>query len=122
MDITKKITFILSLLFPLLLQADINLYTTANRTADADTTTAVCASSIKVTTLSITCLNTNTEGCVVGDTNVDHGTLVGIYLSAGGTVTIDGDLMNDFKSTIDCSTVYFEVGVNSEGISVSYLR
>lgn len=113
---------ILFALFALSCQAR-TVTTPANRTANADTTTAVCPASLAVPTLFVTCLNSNTEGCVVGGSGIAHATLTGIYLSPGASVEINGEISKgSSRKNIDCNLVFFEVGVNSEGISYTYSK
>jgi len=92
------------------------------RTANADTTTPVCAAATLVKSIIISCLSTNTEVCLIGDSNVDHATLRGTEIAVGGTYAPTGDIVDRTGALIDCNTINFQVGVNSEGISYTTLR
>lgn len=90
----------------------------ANRTANADTRTAICAASTEVRAIIVTALSTNTETMYVGGDTIDHSALEGIQVDAGKSFVFTAPP----GKFLDCLYLYFEVGINTEGLSYTFMK
>ena len=103
------------------LQAD-TLVSTLPASATADVSTAFCASTILVKSITLNCHVLNSSFCLVGDSNVNRSNMRGSRVPAGEGFTINAGQGKNSDNELDCSTIYFQVGVTNDTMGALYVK